>query len=331
LLFGAGVFIPYIIVVLIILFTGQFHTFWLWTILYASKYEAGDSTANIMLAFKNSFLPIWDEFYYLLILALAGILVLFLTSYSLLQKLFALFFFIASACLVSAGFYFRPHYFIALLPGIALMIGIGVEFIAKQIRRIHILKSPITGLIILLLVILFTVYINYNYYFNSIPTTVCSMAYWGNPFNYTQEIAKYISDNTNDTDKIVVMGSEPEIYFYANRAAGTSYLYTYPLVENQPYNEEMQQEMINEIEKSKPAFIVGCGFYYSWLTRPGTPITIFKWCDEYIAEHYILVGEADFYNNMGWKTYWNDDLKNRTGPSTSNIVILKRKPVWKIK
>jgi hypothetical protein len=327
LLFGLGVFIPYAIVVLIIVFAGQFSNFWLWTVEYASKYEGtGMSWSIIFQLFKFSFIPAWGEFYYLFILALAGIIVLFITSYTRLQKLFAIMYFVASACAVSAGFYFRQHYFIVLLPAIGLMTGIIIEFIAKQIRRIPILKSPFIGLAILSLVIVFTIYVNRYYYFSDDPKMVCNLAYFGNPFNEAQEIAKYISNDTRDTDKIAILGSEPEICFYANRASATGYLYTYPLVENQPYNEVMQEEMIKEIEKNKPAYLVYCNFPMSWLAQQGIPTNIFEWGKEFSNEFYTPVGLASFFTNTGWQIYWNDDIKNRAINPASYIVIYKRKP-----
>ena len=45
----------------------------------------------------------------------------------------------------------------------------------------------------------------------------CRIIYNDNPFPEAVQIAKYIKANSNDSDKIAVFGSEPEICFYADR------------------------------------------------------------------------------------------------------------------
>ncbi len=336
-IYAGGVFIPYIIVVLITLATGQFKVFWLWTVRYASTYEAVKSFDMVKIMFNSSFAPSWDSFYLTWLLGVAGLVVLYWSPLTRLQKVFALLYVIACAGVLSSGFYFRQHYFIALLPALGLMTGVFLEFALYQIKtRFNVLKFAGASLVALLVVVVFTIAVNFDYYFNFkklkifTPNGVCKMAYWGNPFIEAQEISKYIAANTSDTDKIAVLGSEPEMYFYANRTSATGFLYTYPLVENQPFNKEMQQEMIDEIKKNKPAFIVFCNVTYSWLVQSDSPKDIFEWSNTYTHDNYTPVGFADFYKNEypndGWHFYWNADIANRTGKPDSFIIIFKRNP-----
>ncbi len=322
-IYGAGVFIPYIIVVLITLVTGQFHVFWLWTVQYASTYEAVKKLHDIMLMFNVSFNPAWDAFYPLWMLALGGACLLYFSNYTRIQKIFLVLYILASAGVVSSGFYFRQHYFIAFLPSLGLLTGVFIEFVLSKLQAFK-FNSITFGT--LAAVVIIVTYVNREYYFKLSPETVCKMAYWGNPFIEAQEISKYIKSNTSDTDKVAVLGSEPEIYFYTNRISATGYLYTYPLVEKQPYNTEMQKQMIDEIGKSKPAFIVFCNISYSWLVQADSPKDIFLWSNDYTHNNYTPVGFADFYTNQGWRFYWGNDIANRTGTPDSFIIIFKRNP-----
>ena len=52
------------------------------------------------------------------------------------------------------------------------------------------------------------------------------------------------------------LGSEPEIYFYADRKAATGYIYTYALMEPQRFASQMQAEMIKEVESAHPRYLV---------------------------------------------------------------------------
>jgi hypothetical protein len=87
-----------------------------------------------------------------------------------------------------------------------------------------------------------------------------------------------------------VLGSEPQIYFYSNRHSATGYIYTYGLMEAQSYAAQMQQEMIREIERAHPKFLIFVVMPDSWLQRLESERMIFTWANEYTAQNYIVAG-----------------------------------------
>ena len=58
---------------------------------------------------------------------------------------------------------------------------------------------------------------------------------WESPFPEAIKIADYIRTHTAKDASIAVLGSEPEIPFYANRRSASGYIYMYGLMEPQPY------------------------------------------------------------------------------------------------
>ena len=116
------------------------------------------------------------------------------------------------------------------------------------------------------------------------------MIYPDNPFAESVKIADYLREHTSRDDTIAVLGSEPEIYFYAQRHSATAYIYTYGLMEPQKYARQMQEEMIHEIERARPKYLVSVQMFYSWLWRPGSDRLIFTWADEYTAQNYKAAG-----------------------------------------
>jgi hypothetical protein len=328
LVFGSGVIIPYLLVLFIIIFTGQFHVFWLWTVKYAAHYERITNPGLIITHFKGSFHLIWSISYYFWILALAGIFVLYWGPYTTIQKLFALLYFGASACAVSTGFYFRPHYYIVILPAVGLLSGIFLEFIATQsLKYTKAINPSYLALLLLILIVSYNILNCRGYYFSYTPAKISSLAYRKMPFNEAVVISKYITENSGDTDKIAILGSEPEICFCTDRRSATGYLHTFPLVEIQPYNEIMQEQMIEEIEKNKPAFLIDCQIPNSWVIQNGAPPTIFKWMVRYIHSCYSPVGIVDCFDDAESKYYWNESIKNRITQSPSYITVYKRNPV----
>jgi len=113
--------------------------------------------------------------------------------------------------------------------------------------------------------------------------------YVSNTFPEAVDVARFIRDHTSPDVRIAVLGSEPEIYFYAHRHSATGYIYTYGLMEEQPYAATMQREMIAEIERSRPEYLVYVDNSRSWGTRPGSKLLIFSWAKNYLHENYVPV------------------------------------------
>jgi hypothetical protein len=104
------------------------------------------------------------------------------------------------------------------------------------------------------------------------------------------KIGDYLRGRTNPGDTIAVLGSEPQIYFYSDRHSATGYIYTYGLMEAQKYAGQMQQEMIHEIENARPKFLIFVVMPDSWLQRPESEQSIFRWASEYTAKNYTVAG-----------------------------------------
>jgi hypothetical protein len=114
------------------------------------------------------------------------------------------------------------------------------------------------------------------------------MIYGPNPFPEALRVAEYLREHTNPTDTIAILGSEPEIYFYAHRHSATGYIYTSGLMEPQRFAGQMQREMMREIETARPKYLVFVAVDTSWLRRRDSEPEIFDWFDRYTAENFRL-------------------------------------------
>jgi hypothetical protein len=148
-----------------------------------------------------------------------------------------------------------------------------------------------------------------DYYFTWPPLLACRVIYNGNPFLECPQIAEYIKHETAPDDTIAVLGSEPEVYFDAERRSATGYIYTYALMEEQPLAPRMQQEMIDEIEAKKPKYIVFANARYSWLVHPKAPMKIFEWMLRYLPANYDIVGLFEPKNPLETEAFWGAQMK----------------------
>src|SRR5262249_34342271 len=152
----------------------------------------------------------------------------------------------------------RGHYFIMLYPALAILAGAGVSSLYSLCRKF----VPKVRWLSLAPVVLFAgvfagaLYADRKSYFFDSPREVCRYVYGANPFPEAIEIGDYVGKVAPPKARLAVLGSEPEIYFYANRLSATGYIYAYALVEEQKYGTVMQKEMESELETRKPEFLV---------------------------------------------------------------------------
>jgi hypothetical protein len=123
-------------------------------------------------------------------------------------------------------------------------------------------------------------------------TQIARGTYGADPLPEAEIIAQYIYNNSGPDARVAVLGSEPEIYFLAHRHSATGYIYTYGLMEPQPFARQMQDEMIREIGTNPPEFIVFADNLLSWARNSDSDPEIFNWWASY-QTNYTLVGMAD--------------------------------------
>lgn len=321
-LFSAGIMTPFVLVCLVLWAAGVFDKFWYWTFKYAQSYASAGDLQLGWNRLREVFPEIAAHNEWLWGFAALGLLTVWLDRQTRGAALFLTGLLLISFVSVWPGFVFRPHYFILMLPAVALLCAGGVHF-GLSFRRFPGLSPVLRWAMPLGFVGAF----GWTFYLHSavhlkIKAEECALVcYEDNPFPESVAVAQFIAMNSSPNDKIAVVGSEPQIYFYAKRQSATGYIYTYALMEMRPHAEEMQREMIREIETAKPEFLVFIGFPFSWLANPGSPRLIFEWFDRYAPEFYDKIGIVDYAIN----SVWGPEAASYTPQSDKTITIYKRR------
>jgi hypothetical protein len=122
------------------------------------------------------------------------------------------------------------------LPVVCILAAGGIIAIGDLLDTV--IKSKTRPAFILILIIpavwLQSFYSQKDYLLETDPVRISKAKFADNPFPEAVKIAKFIKNNSNEDDKIAILGSEPEIFFYSQRRSATAYIYTYPLMEPQP-------------------------------------------------------------------------------------------------
>jgi hypothetical protein len=70
--------------------------------------------------------------------------------------------------------------------------------------------------------------------------------------------AKYINDHTDPGEPILILGSEPQILYLAERTSCTRLIITYPLVGPYPYSKSLRSEFFRDFERCRPRYVIYC-------------------------------------------------------------------------
>ncbi len=322
--YAGGVVLPFLVTCLAMVACGAFTRFWFWTFLYAREYATtiplGDGFDLLRLNFPQVVQPaIW-----IWIFAAVGLSAIAWDRAARERRFVLITFLVFSALAVCPGLYFRKHYFILLLPAVALLAGAAVSRAtealdhSKEGRAWSFLPAAI-----FVVAFISSIYAQRVYLFEMDPITASRAVYGLNPFPEAVKVADYIKSHSPPDARIAVLGSEPEIYFYADRRSATGYIYTYSLMEPQPYAVEMQKAMIGEIEAARPEYVVLVNVPESFGRLRDSDPHIFSWMDRYVPEEYEAVGVADMFD--GTTYVWADEGKAYQPRSRSFIRVYKRK------
>ena len=308
--------LPFLITCLILLYCGVFEKFWFWTFEYARHYVSllpfSDGFSNL----KKSLAMIVSPSVLIWLFAFAGLLSVIWNREIRKHGVFIVAFSICSFLAVCPGLYFRPHYFVLFLPALSILAGTGIiairELFAHRIKSA--VKTDLISILVILVVWLQCFYSHRYYFTESDPELISRYNFGFVPFPESLKIANFIKANSNKDDKIAVFGSEPQIYFYAHRRSATSFIYTYPLMEIQPFALEMQKEMIKQIEDNKPKFMIVVKIPNSWLPLPESEKLIFDWVIEYLPAHYRQVGLVEMASEESGTVYRWDAFAKPSKP-----------------
>ncbi len=321
LLVGAAL-LPYLCTSLLLLKAGVFPQFWFWTVEYARAYATQLSWAAAWSNLSDRAETIVAASPLLWLAVAVGCILALVSARQRQHRFFIVGLACASLLAVCPGLFFRPHYFILLLPAAALLAGIGLASLGEWIVG---RQRPwqAAGMTVLLIALGLgqALYQQRQFLFVSSPAQASSDTYWPNPFNESPAIARFLREHSRPTDTIAIIGSEPQIFFYSGRRSATGYIYMYPLMEGHEFALTMQQRLIAEVEKAAPEYLIFVRNPLSWLQRPTSHTLIYEWFTHYV-EGYQQVGLIEIFDKSTTYTWFSEV---RRQPATQYWIEVLRK------
>ena len=320
--FGMGLVIPYAITALYFAAEGAFDQFWFWTVTYARDYTQQTSLVQGAQALAHVGRPIIVSQWPTLLLAVCGLAV----SGQVAREWQAWLWLCLGVSFLATcpGLIFREHYFLLTAPAVAWLAGAGTEWIVRQFFS----TRPVLGTGLAALAVLAGVLLLEAPLLAASPREISRRCYGTNAFPETVEIAEFLKRHTRPDEPIAVLGSEPQIYFYAQRPAATGYIYTYALMEIHPHARRMQREMIRELETQRPRYFVYVSTPHSWLARPGSVHELHTWIERVLDPRCRVVGRVNILTEDGHtyesRALWGPEAASAKPTSPLFFLVLER-------
>jgi len=183
--------------------------------------------------------------------------------------------------------YNYAHYFVQLAPAVALAGGYAFYSLLETIQP----GKPRIGAAVAcsLIILAISVAANRQYFLASDPAAISRHYFKSNPFPEAQTLAAYVASETRDTDRVLVIGSEPEILFYAQRQSPTPFVMIYPLTSIHDRYKEFQKTMWSDVRKYPPKYILevkNIDSSYAW--DGDADLEILHNLSDFIARDYSL-------------------------------------------
>jgi hypothetical protein len=168
-------------------------------------------------------------------------------------SMFAAYLVFAMIC-VQLGSRFYSHYYQLMLPAVAGLVGLAVHAVMRPTQA---RPARVTGLVVALLIVLQTVFVAG---YEQLAPRPASMSH--NGYKYV-ELTEYFKREAGAGDRLFVWGWAPEIYSLSRLEAASHITFCQYVVNDIPgfpdrpsINEEWARMLMDELEATKPRFIV---------------------------------------------------------------------------
>lgn len=158
----------------------------------------------------------------------------------------------ASVVGVASGGRFFPHYFLQLMPILAVLTGVLVYERFFKGRHVTLSKPAAAAAALVIIASLGTTTVLYLSPARAEEQFSSSIYHQKEWEASSEELGRYLRSHTGPDDKIFNYGRESQVYFYADRQPAIPYFYDWAI----QYEAAPMGEVIAQLRKTRPAYIV---------------------------------------------------------------------------
>jgi 4-amino-4-deoxy-L-arabinose transferase-like glycosyltransferase len=203
---------------------------------------------------------------------------------------------LASLAAASVGGRFREHYLLLLLPPLAALAGLGIDALGARAPRPRALLLGCA-----LIVVSWPLLADRPYWFAPSPLAASRHVYGFNPFPESVALARVVAARSSPEDRVFVFGSEPQLLYHAARRSASRYIFLYPLYSGAPDDAARQREVLAELLRRPPRFVVLVSTPASFLPAPGSPRILDEALAGWLPRDYVPRTATAVRENGGFR------------------------------
>lgn len=307
--YGFMVLIPTFLIFVYLSVQGLGKEFIYWHYTYSVKYihDVGfhEGLGYLTLTGTN----IMDGHMLWFLLAVMGLVFLFKSKINTMARVLILIFLPMSLISITPRWIFHGHYFLFLLPIVAVLVAYGFQWLHTLVTSTHKTRFSLYVFIGAFTVLVMThLSLNRAYLFDPDYELLMRRWYGSNPFFETQKVAEKINTLSNEGDQLGVFGAEMQLYHYTGLKAPTKHLYGPYLVDGSMEHKQRQEEYIEDLENNPPRFFVAVHHPLTWVIKDNADRSIFHWYGTFTQKNYELIGLVDIEFGRPSVFHWGKNL-----------------------
>jgi hypothetical protein len=292
--------VPVIIAFVVVLAAGGLKDAKFWLIDFPSEY-ASSTTIEDKFYFLRLFGTQIIGFQYILwahVLCAVLVLLFRIKNRSNIYFLSFLFFSVLS---IIPGFRYYGHYWLLIIPAAAICLAYLIEMALTNLSY----KNIFLSIFSLLMVIQLSE--NSKIFFSGNPDKEISNIHYGQYHDIIKDIGIYLNKTLKPNDDLMVLGAIPQIYIYTDKIACTRHVWQPMLNYSNAKTIAMRQEMMSDLEKSKPKYVLFSFNPYHWGLKESSNDNLYTKSYRFVENNYERV--AIFENTLG-KIYIGNEAKS---------------------
>jgi hypothetical protein len=150
--------------------------------------------------------------------------------------------------------------------------------------------------------------------------------YGDNPFLETRKIATFLkSKSTDPNDKLLVLGSEPQLHFETGMNSPTPHTFITFVASAHPASQAWRSEYMEMIQKNEAKYAVMVYHPFSWLVKEQEGQEFFMSTWNHIQRDYKKIGVADMLGAGNTKYMWDQDALNYQPQGGKYLIVYERR------
>jgi len=222
---------------------------------------------------------------------------------------------------ITPGLRFYGHYWLLWLPALSISVGA----FAEAIQSLTFLKRPYLIGTLFLIYLCGHIWIYQDRYIQPNILQWERRVYGPNPNYEVKRICEELKALPIDDKDLLILGSEPQAYFYLNIEPVSSHIFLAFLNKRHDRRQNMQEEFTNAIRSSQPKYILFVNYPYSWSITEEDVMDVYDWSRNYISNFYTPIGMYSLDDSYKLTINWSNNPEDLQPMRSNSIWIMKRK------